>query len=128
MHTIKGSSARMEFDSISLVSHKLEDLFYFVRDKGMDEDYSRELFDLVLRVSELSQACSHNSISFRLSPRTGLPRRPGKKSWLFNGTVYNSDSEDLSGKSTENESEAPIQGLIGSAEFTSGLHSFTFQS
>ena len=52
MHTIKGSSAMMEFDSISLVSHKLEDLFYFVRDKGMDDDYSRELFDLVLRVSD----------------------------------------------------------------------------
>lgn len=52
MHTIKGSSAMMEFDSISHVSHKLEDLFYFVRDKGMDEDYSRELFDLVLRVSD----------------------------------------------------------------------------
>ena len=52
MHTIKGSSAMMEFDSISHVSHKLEDLFYFVRDKGMDDDYSRELFDLVLRVSD----------------------------------------------------------------------------
>ena len=52
MHTIKGSSAMMEFDSISLVSHKLEDLFYFVRDKGMEDDYSRELFDLVLRVSD----------------------------------------------------------------------------
>jgi len=52
MHTIKGSSAMMEFDSISHVSHKLEDLFYFVRDKGMDEDYSRDLFDLVLRVSD----------------------------------------------------------------------------
>lgn len=52
MHTIKGSSAMMEFDSISHVSHKLEDLFYIVRDNGIDEDFFKELFDLVLRVSD----------------------------------------------------------------------------
>ena len=52
MHTIKGSSAMMEFDSISQVSHKLEDLFYVIRDHGIDEDYFHELFDLVLRVSD----------------------------------------------------------------------------
>ena len=52
MHTIKGSSAMMEFDTISHVSHKLEDLFYVIRDNGIDEDYFHELFDLVLRVSD----------------------------------------------------------------------------
>lgn len=52
MHTIKGSSAMMEFDSISHVSHKLEDLFYFVRDNGIEDEFFRELFDLVLRVSD----------------------------------------------------------------------------
>lgn len=52
MHTIKGSSAMMEFDTITLVSHKLEDLFYVIRDSGIDEGCSKELFDLVLRVSD----------------------------------------------------------------------------
>ena len=52
MHTIKGSSAMMEFDMISHVSHKLEDLFYVIRDKGLDDDYFHELFDLVLKVSD----------------------------------------------------------------------------
>ncbi|HYE69473.1 MAG TPA: chemotaxis protein CheA [Anaerovoracaceae bacterium] len=52
MHTIKGSSAMMEFDTICHVSHKLEDLFYIIRDNGIDEDYFQELFDLVLRVSD----------------------------------------------------------------------------
>ncbi|HVI39790.1 MAG TPA: chemotaxis protein CheA [Anaerovoracaceae bacterium] len=52
MHTIKGSSAMMEFDTITHVSHKLEDLFYVIRDSGIDEDYFPELFDLVLRVSD----------------------------------------------------------------------------
>lgn len=52
MHTIKGSSAMMEFDTISHVSHKLEDLFYIVRDNGIEEEYFKDLFDLVLRVSD----------------------------------------------------------------------------
>jgi two-component system chemotaxis sensor kinase CheA len=52
MHTIKGSSAMMEFDTISHVSHKLEDLFYVIRDNGIDQDYFQELFDLVLEVSD----------------------------------------------------------------------------
>lgn len=52
MHTIKGSSAMMEFDTITHVSHKLEDLFYVIRDNGIDEDYFKELFDLVLGVSD----------------------------------------------------------------------------
>lgn len=52
MHTIKGSSAMMEFDTITRVSHKLEDLFYVIRDNGIDDDYFQELFDLVLGVSD----------------------------------------------------------------------------
>jgi len=52
MHTIKGSSAMMDFNSITHVSHKLEDLFYIVRDNGIDDDFFKELFDLVLRVSD----------------------------------------------------------------------------
>lgn len=52
MHTIKGSSAMMEFDTISHVSHKLEDLFYVIRENGIDQDYFQELFDLVLEVSD----------------------------------------------------------------------------
>ncbi|MDR1574312.1 MAG: chemotaxis protein CheA, partial [Clostridiales Family XIII bacterium] len=53
MHTIKGSSAMMSFNIIAEVSHKLEDLFFIVRDRGgVDEDYFEVLFDLVLRVSD----------------------------------------------------------------------------
>lgn len=52
MHTIKGSSAMMEFDTIAHVSHKLEDLFFVVRDNGINESYFDELLDLVLSVSD----------------------------------------------------------------------------
>ncbi|MDR2354743.1 MAG: chemotaxis protein CheA [Clostridiales Family XIII bacterium] len=53
MHTIKGSSAMMSFNIIAEVSHKLEDLFFIVRERGgVDDDYFEVLFDLVLRVSD----------------------------------------------------------------------------
>lgn len=34
MHTIKGSSAMMLFDSIASVAHTMEDLFYFIREEN----------------------------------------------------------------------------------------------
>ena len=36
MHTIKGSSAMMEFNSISTIAHHIEDVFFYIRDKGIE--------------------------------------------------------------------------------------------
>lgn len=50
MHTIKGSSAMMEFSSLMNISHRIEDMFFYIREKGMDgisEENRKELFDLV---------------------------------------------------------------------------------
>ncbi|MDD4583929.1 MAG: chemotaxis protein CheA [Eubacteriales bacterium] len=52
MHTIKGSSAMMDYEVIAQVCHKLEDLFYIIRENGIPADCFNELFDLVLRVSD----------------------------------------------------------------------------
>lgn len=49
MHTIKGSSAMMQFDSLAVISHKMEDLFAYVRDNGIDEKDLEDLFDLMFR-------------------------------------------------------------------------------
>ena len=52
MHTIKGSSAMMEFTPISSIAHHIEDMFFFIRDKGIDSlngEQKRELFDLMFR-------------------------------------------------------------------------------
>ncbi|MDD6448975.1 MAG: Hpt domain-containing protein, partial [Lachnospiraceae bacterium] len=52
MHTIKGSSAMMEFTSISVIAHKIEDLFFVIRDKGIDflkPQDKKDLFDLMFR-------------------------------------------------------------------------------
>ena len=35
MHTIKGSSAMMEYSSLMTIAHRAEDLFAIVRDKSM---------------------------------------------------------------------------------------------
>ncbi|QEY35868.1 chemotaxis protein CheA [Caproiciproducens galactitolivorans] len=52
MHTIKGSSAMMQFNGLATISHKVEDLFYYVREHGIDEKYNEELFDLMFRSSD----------------------------------------------------------------------------
>ena len=41
MHTIKGSSAMMLFNNISMLAHTMEDLFYFIREKKpLELDYT----------------------------------------------------------------------------------------
>lgn len=52
MHTIKGSSAMMQFNSLMTISHKVEDLFYYVREHGIQPQYSQELFDLMFKSSD----------------------------------------------------------------------------
>ncbi len=48
MHTIKGSSAMMEFDSLATVAHRIEDMFFLIRENTMDivsEDNRPALFN-----------------------------------------------------------------------------------
>ena len=52
MHTIKGSSGIMMFDDIMAVSHKLEDVFYFLRESHPDNVPHLELVEHVLEVSD----------------------------------------------------------------------------
>lgn len=52
MHTIKGSSAMMEFGPISTIAHHIEDLFFIIRDKGIDfltPSHKADLFDLMFK-------------------------------------------------------------------------------
>lgn len=52
MHTIKGSSAMMEFSSLASIAHHIEDLFFYIRDKGietLDDGHKKELFNLMFR-------------------------------------------------------------------------------
>ena len=52
MHTIKGSSAMLEYQSLTEVAHHIEDLFFYIRENGMDtldEEQKSELFDLMFK-------------------------------------------------------------------------------
>ncbi len=52
MHTVKGSSAMMEYNSLMTIAHRAEDLFAIIRDKTMDvvpEELRPELFDLLFQ-------------------------------------------------------------------------------
>ncbi len=52
MHTIKGSSGIMMFDNITAVSHKLEDVFYFLREGHPTNVPHMELVEHVLSVED----------------------------------------------------------------------------
>ena len=52
MHTIKGSSAMMEYDSLATVSHRIEDLFFIIRENTMSVvsvEHRPRLFDLMFQ-------------------------------------------------------------------------------
>lgn len=52
MHTIKGSSGIMMFDEITAVAHKLEDVFYYLRESHPENVPHLELVDHVLEVAD----------------------------------------------------------------------------
>ena len=55
MHTIKGSSGIMMFENITKVSHKLEDIFYYLRESHPRNVPHLELVDHVLDVGDFIQ-------------------------------------------------------------------------
>ncbi len=63
MHTIKGSSAMMEFNSLMTCAHRLEDLFFLIRDRGVevfdevcDEQLHHEIFNLLFENVDFMRA------------------------------------------------------------------------
>lgn len=57
MHTVKGSSAMMGVNSISTLAHKVEDVFYIIReDPNKLQLISEAIFDLVFQASDFFKA------------------------------------------------------------------------
>ena len=55
MHTIKGSSAMMEFSTVMEIAHHIEDLFFYIRENGLDsldESHKSDLFDLLFQSAD----------------------------------------------------------------------------
>lgn len=57
MHTIKGSSAMMQFNSLMTVAHRIEDMFFVIRENGaVEEKYSQKLFNLMFKATDFLKA------------------------------------------------------------------------
>ena len=59
MHTVKGSSAMMEFSSLMQIAHHIEDLFFFIRENGLESlesSHKSTLFNLMFRSTDLLRA------------------------------------------------------------------------
>lgn len=59
MHTIKGSSAMMQFSSLMSIAHHIEDLFFYIRENGLDfltNPQKRQLFDLMFHSTDMLRA------------------------------------------------------------------------
>lgn len=56
MHTIKGSSGIMMFDNVTAISHKLEDVFYYMRESHPENVVHADLVEHVLQVADFITA------------------------------------------------------------------------
>lgn len=56
MHTIKGSSGIMMFDDITKIAHKLEDVFFYLRESHPDDVPHMQLVEHVLEVGDFISA------------------------------------------------------------------------
>lgn len=54
MHTVKGSAAMMGLETLSTVAHKVEDMFFIIREDPsiINEEHSSSLFDILFRASD----------------------------------------------------------------------------
>ena len=125
MHTIKGSSAMMEFNSLMTIAHRIEDLFYVIREKGMDNiaaEHKGDLFDLIF----------HSIDFFRAEIEKVEKNEPLNSSIDSFLDKINSFANKISGEDEGDgaEEEAPADGgegvpaeiaAFGSAEFPYGL-------
>lgn len=55
MHTVKGSSAMLEFNSLMTIAHHIEDLFFYIRENGISKlsnSQKSELFNLMFKSTD----------------------------------------------------------------------------
>ena len=56
MHTIKGSSAMMGLENMSVLAHRIEDMFFIIREENPVIDEKKTLFQLIFDSSDLLKA------------------------------------------------------------------------
>ena len=110
MHTIKGSSGIMMFDDIMAVSHKLEDVFYFVRESHPDNVPHLELVEHVLEVADFITG-EMDKIQ-NGDPADGDSSELIKELDKFLASIQGNSGETGANPPPKNEHEAPKQFYI----------------
>ena len=129
MHTIKGSSAMMEFNSLMTIAHRIEDLFFVIRDKTMDaipENLRPELFDLIFESIDFFRA-EIEKIENDEPLSTSIDGFLNKIN-TFANKISGEGGEEEAAPEAAGESGAPAAGgegsSYGSPDFPCGLHVF----
>lgn len=110
MHTLKASSGIMMYDNITRISHKLEDVIYYIRESQPDNMPQEELVDHIFNVmdfitEELDKIQNGD-------PSDGDPECIIEEIDNFINKVKNIDSEDGKDAPPENIHEEPMQFYI----------------
>lgn len=115
MHTIKGSSAMLEFNSLMEIAHHIEDLFFYIRENGIDslsEEHKKELFNIMFdstdKLREEIQKVENNE-----PLETDIDNFVSEINGLLN---------KISGKASDNEAAAPAD--TATSPEASGIHAF----
>jgi two-component system chemotaxis sensor kinase CheA len=110
MHTIKGSSGIMMFDDIMKLSHKLEDVFYFIRESKPVNVPHLELVDHIFQVSDFISA-EFDKIRDGDDP-DGDAQSLIDELDVFLKKIKNEETKSGKELPPENEQEAPTQFYI----------------
>nr|WP_325212122.1 chemotaxis protein CheA [uncultured Oscillibacter sp.] len=132
MHTIKGSSAMMEFDTLARVSHRIEDMFFLIREGTMsvvkDEDRPA-LFDVMLHSVdyfreemekvEAEQPLNEDVDSFLGNINSLIAKIKGEE--IPAEPAPKADAAPAPAQEAASAAPVPAQTSEGSAEFPYGL-------
>ncbi len=127
MHTFKGSSAMMEYNTLMTVAHRIEDLFFVIRDKTMEvvsEELRPQLFDLIFQAidffrGEIDKLENNEPLTASID---NLVDKINSLSSKISGDAAE-EPEQASPEAAPEESPADdMEAAFGSAEFPYGLH------
>ncbi|MBR1659201.1 MAG: chemotaxis protein CheA, partial [Oscillospiraceae bacterium] len=125
MHTIKGSSAMMEFNSLMTIAHRIEDLFYVIREKTMDaipDSQKPELFDLIFESIDFFRA-EIEKIENNEPLSTSIDGFLSKINTFANKISGQAEAEETEAASEgESAPENSAGSEFGSPDFPYGLH------
>jgi two-component system chemotaxis sensor kinase CheA len=108
MHTIKGSAAMMQFNSIMTISHKIEDLFYYIRENGLNDRFNEPLISLVFKGTDFikneitkiqnDSPLTENLSEFEHQITELLDIVSGKKEYVKNGKNEKNENKAVQNK------------------------------